>query len=92
MNKGDLYYLKHNPKSKALIMKTSKQRKFHSDSSHYNSFPSISIIPCVEVIFVAGNRKGEKDNFAQEQFRQFFVKVEVEDESRWFSRYEQSCG
>jgi hypothetical protein len=83
MKKGDLYYLKHNPKSKALIMKTSKQqRKFHSDSSHYNSFPSISIIPCVEVMFVAGNRKGEKDNFAQEQFRQFFVKVEVEDESR----------
>ena len=82
MNKGDLYYLKHNPKSKALVMKTSNQRKFHNDDSHFNSFPSISIIPCVEVMFVAGNRKGEKDNFAQEQFRQFFVKVEVEDESR----------
>ena len=35
-----------------------------------------------KVVFVAGNRKGEKDNFVQKQFNQYFIKVEVKDESR----------
>ena len=82
MKKGDLYYLAHNPKSKALVMKTSNQRIFTDCPASFHGFPSISIIPAVEVMFVAGNRKGEKDNFAQGQFKQFFIKVEVKDESR----------
>ena len=82
MKKGDLYYLEHNPKSKVLVMKTFNKREFTDCPASFHGFPSIRITPTVKVVFVAGNRKGEKDNFAQEQFRQFFVKVEVEDETR----------
>ena len=82
MKKGELYYLMFNPKSKALIMKTFKQRIFHDDDSHFNAFPAISIIPSVKVVFVSGNRKGEKTIFAQKQFRKRFRKIEAEDESR----------
>ena len=82
MKKGDLYYLEHNPKSKALIMKTFNKREFTDCPASFHGFPSIRITPTVKVVFVAGNRKGEKDNFVQEQFNQHFRKIEVEDESR----------
>jgi len=82
MKKGDLYYLMHIPETKALVTKTFNQRKFHEEYSHFNSFPSISIIPCVEVIIVAGKHKGEKEKYIQEEFNRSFRKIEVEDERR----------
>ena len=82
MKKGDLYYLMHIPETKALVTKIFNRRKFHDDDSHFNAFPSISIIPCVEVVIVAGMHKGEKENYIKEDFNRHFRKIEVEDESR----------
>ena len=82
MKKGDLYYLMHIPTTKALVIKTFNQREFHDDDSHFNAFPSISIIPCVEVVIVAGKHKGEKEKYTQEKFNRCFRKIKVEDESR----------
>ena len=82
MKKGDLYYLAHNPKSKVLVMKTFNKREFTDCAASFHGFPSIRVTPAVKVVFVAGNRKGEKDNFVQEQFNQHFIKVEDKDGSR----------
>ena len=84
MKKGDLYYLMHIPETKALITKTFNRRKFHQTKafSHFNDFPAISIIPCVEVVIVAGINKGEKENYVQEDFNRYFRRIEVDDESR----------
>ena len=82
MKKGELYYLMHIPETKALVTKIFNKRNFHDNDSHFNAFPSISIVPCVEVVIVSGKHKGEKENYIREEFRQHFRKIEVEDESR----------
>ena len=82
MKKGDLYYLMHIPKTKALVTKVFNQRKFHDNDSHFNAFPSISIIPCVKILIVAGMNKGEKEIHTIEDFNIYYRKIEVEDERR----------
>ena len=82
MKKGDLYYLMHIPKTKALVTKVFNQRKFHDNDSHFNAFPSISIISCVKILIVAGMRRGETEIHTIEDFNRYFRKIEVEDESR----------
>ena len=82
MKKGDLYYLMHIPTTKALITKTFDKRKFHDNDSHFNAFPSISIVPCVKIVIVAGKYKGEKEIHTVEDFNAHYRKIEVEDERR----------
>ena len=82
MKKGDLYYLMHVPETKALVTKTFRKPEFTDCPASFHGFPSIRITPCVEVVIVAGKHKGEKENYIQEEFRQHFRKIEVEDESR----------
>lgn len=82
MKKGDLYYLMHIPETKALVTKTFNKRQFTDCPASFHGFPSIRITSCVEVLIVAGKHKGEKEKYIQEEFRQHFRKIEVEDESR----------
>ena len=82
MKKGDLYYLTTFPKTKVLITKKYNKRKFHGDDSHFNAFPSISIVSCVDVIVIAGEHYGEKETYIQEEFKHYFKKIEVDNESR----------
>ena len=82
MKKGDLYYLTTFPKTKVLITKNYNKRKFHDDDSHFNAFPSISIVPCIDVIVVAGEHYGAKETYVQAEFKHYFKKIELENESR----------
>jgi len=82
MKKGDLYYLMHIPETKVLVTKVYKKRHFHQTQGHFNYFPAISIVPCVEVVVVAGKHKGEKEKHTQEKFNRCFRKIKVEDERR----------
>ena len=82
MKKGDLYYLINFPTCKALVTKVFNERKFHDNDSHFNAFPSISIIPCVKILIVAGKHRGHKEIHPVEDFNRHFRKIEVEDENR----------
>ena len=82
MKKGDLYYLMHIPTTKALVTKVFNERHFHDNDSHFNAFPSISIIPCVKIVIVAGEYKGEKEIHTASDFNMYYRKIEVEDERR----------
>ena len=82
MKKGDLYYWMHIPETKALVTKTFSKRQFTDCPASFHGFPSIRITHCVEVIIVAGKYKGEREKYIQEEFRQHFRKIEIEDEGR----------
>ena len=82
MRQGELYYLMHIPETKALVVKTFNKREFSDCPASFHGFPSIRITPCVEVVIVSGEHKGEKEKYIQEEFRQHFRKIEVENERR----------
>jgi hypothetical protein len=82
IKKGDLYYLLIFPRTKALVTEIYNKRKFHQTQSHFNDFPSISIVPHVKVVIVSGSYKGEKEDYTTSDFNTYFRKIEVENEVR----------
>ena len=80
--KGDLYYLLTFPKTKALVTEIYNKRKFHQTQSHFNNFPSISIVPHVKVVIVSGSYKGVKEDYTASDFNAHFRKIEMKNEVR----------